>query len=529
MARSCLAAVAVTLALAALFGSDARGTSATALRANGRIAFAAVGGIASMNPDGSGQWGVELQVGDTAPAWSPDGARLAAVTHWDGRSGILVMHPDGRGMVMVTSDPIDADPAWSPDGKKIAFANGARIFVVDADGSRRTALTSDADGYALRPTWSPDGSKLAFALYAKPDGGTTNLVVVDVASGKETALTTNGSASAPAWSPDGTQIAFASDGGISVMNTDGSGVRVLTSGSGSDGYPAWSPDGTQIAFQRDAQIWVMARDGSGARQLTTGDGNTYPAWQPLAPAPAGCTLWGTAANDLLVGTEGHDVICGLGGDDTLIGLGGNDTLVGGDGSDWLAGGMGVDTLVGGAGDDTLDARDGGPDLLSGDLGVDTGFVDADVDHMTGIERPRIDRNVAIWRPATADASEPTNPPIRAFDGRTDDWWNSGGYAPHWIEVDLLHPVDIARLVIVTAPLGAFLVLGKTGAYDAYRVLYAFNGSTSSFEQLTFAPKRPWRAVRYLRLLATHGGGWVAWHEIEAYPLVKASKRGTAAS
>src|SRR5215831_4084384 len=105
-------ALALVFVAALSVASDAHSSSASA-RANGRIAFAAVGGIASMNPDGTGQWGVELNVGDSSPAWSPDGMQLAVVTHWAGNSGILVMQPDGSGAHLVTTDGGDRDPAWS--------------------------------------------------------------------------------------------------------------------------------------------------------------------------------------------------------------------------------------------------------------------------------------------------------------------------------------------------------------------------------------------------------------------------------
>ena len=58
-------------------------------------------------------------------------------------------------------------PAFSPDGTKIAFVsleNGAanpEIYVMDADGSGRTRLTTSA-GNDFDPAWSPDGTKIAF-------------------------------------------------------------------------------------------------------------------------------------------------------------------------------------------------------------------------------------------------------------------------------------------------------------------------------------------------------------------------------
>jgi dipeptidyl aminopeptidase/acylaminoacyl peptidase len=527
-------AAAAILILTGAPAAAARGSRATALHADGRIAFSDVTGIASMNADGSGQWGVELNVGDTAPAWSPDGSQLAVVTHWAGNNGILVMQPDGSGSRDLTTNGGDSDPAWSPDGTRIAFANGADLFVIRADGSARTHLTQHDGGWASRPTWSPDGTKIAYADYRKftRDGNdvyASQIYVLDVASGTETRLTSvNGDATSPAWSPDGSRLAFATTGDgdsgsrIALVNPDGRDLQFLTDGSTWDTGSAWSPDGAQIAFVRNQQIWVMGRDGNGAHRLTSGDGNSAPAWQPLAPAPAGCTLWGTSGNDLLVGGSGDDVICGLGGDDTLIGLDGNDRLAGGDGSDWLAGGLGFDTLAGGSGDDVLDARDGGPDLALGGLGVDKALVDGRIDGMSGIERPTVDRDLAAWRPASADAFEPTNPPERAVDGRIDDWWNSGGYPSHWLEVDLMRPMTIARIRLITPelPSGAsFVVLGRATATQPFHLLHLIKGPTVDLQQVDFTAKRPWRNVRYMRIAVPRSAAsppWVSLRELAVY-------------
>jgi WD40-like Beta Propeller Repeat/RTX calcium-binding nonapeptide repeat (4 copies)/F5/8 type C domain len=523
MSRSMLVA-ALGVMLTCLLGSDAHGS--TALRANGRIAFAAVGGIASMNPDGSGQWGVELNVGDSSPAWSPDGSQLAVTTKWRGNSGIVVMDPDGTDAHNITNDYADSFPAWSPDGARIAYANGSRILAVKADGSDLKTLASGDYWWVGRPTWAPDGSKLVFSAAPTANNG-THLYVLDLGSSKVTQLTPDGGYDDDAaWSPDGNQIAFVSSRNgneqIYLMNPDGTNVKQITNDSGYDADPAWSPDQSQIAYSHNGQVWVTARDGSGRHQLTSGDWNGSPAWQPLDPAPAGCTLWGTNANDLLVGTDGNDVICGLDGNDTLIGLGSDDRLFGGAGNDWLAGGLGSNFLSGGPDDDTIDARNGSFDLVAGGAGIDTAVVDGPIDTMFQIERPKVDPNLAAWRPAYADAAEPTNPAERAVDGRIDDWWNSGGYPTHWIEVDLQRPVTIARISLVPTeyPTGAvFMVLGRDDPSQPFRLLHTFDGPTADMQKLGFAPTNPWRKVRYLRIVVPQANtqmGWIAWREISVF-------------
>ena len=507
-----IAALVSAIAVSSAAGSPAAAAQVT----NGHIAFSVQSGIATMNADGSGQWSVPGSDGYAEAAWAPDGTRLAAVARKPGSNGIVVMRPDGSGASQITGSAGDDDPAWSPDGRRIAFASNGQLVAIDPDGSGRVQLTA-RELWRTSPSWSPDGSKLVFE-------GSGDIWILDVASGTETPLIVDpGWDSSPAWSPDGRLIAFAGyrEGPLEVyvVRPDGTGLHSLTEG-GYDTEPAWAPDASQVAFTRNGQIWVVNADGSGAHALAGGSWTSSPAWQPLGARPGDCTLWGTVANDLLVGTEGRDWVCGLGGNDTLIGLDGLDELRGGAGNDWIAGGQGSDLLIGDEGKDRLDARDGGGDFITAYEPGDLALVDQGRDVVVGRGRVRQGRNLAAWRSVIASAYEPSDPPVRAVDGRIDDAWESGAYPSQWIEIDLGREVDISRIRLIAAEQPrdvVYLVLARKPS-GVYHELHRFDGPTAQLQELVDAPRHAWRRVRQLRILT--GGSYpaalVAWPEIEVY-------------
>jgi hypothetical protein len=99
-------------------------------------------------------------------------------------------------------------------------------------------------------------------------------------------------------------------------------------------------------------------------------------------SPRGCTITGTAGNDVLNGTAGDDVICGLGGDDVVNAGSGNDAVYGDGGNDTLSGGTGEDTLYGDDGDDSLSGGNG-DDVLAAGPGADHLMGDRGADHLEG--------------------------------------------------------------------------------------------------------------------------------------------------
>ncbi len=161
---------------------------------------------------------------------------------------------------------------------------------IAAPGSGFT-LQASANGMGTGPSAAFDVAPAGRIAFVSDRGGTPKIYVMNTDGSGLRQLTTGPHAdSRPAWSPDGSRIAFARAGdssscGIYAMNADGSGLDRLTSACG-DITPAWSPDGDRIAFGKwtlgslSTGIYVMNADGSGVTQLTEGLHDEYPAWSP---------------------------------------------------------------------------------------------------------------------------------------------------------------------------------------------------------------------------------------------------------
>lgn len=263
---------------------------------SGQIVFASKRGatwqIYRMDGNGGNLRQLTTTGNNYAPVWSPDGSRIAFDSDRFGDRDIFVMDADGSHQTQLTTDSAeDREPAWSPDGSLIAFQSDRYtprdVFVMNPDGSNQRALTS-VDAVDALPDWSPNGTQIVFA--SDRDGRDTNgeIYVMDTLGGNQTRLTyQNGHDFAPMWSPDGTRIVFYSerDGNreIYVMNADGSVQTRLTNNTANDESATWTADGTQIVFvsyrSGSSQVFIMNGDGSNMRQLTdAGEGNNWPDW-----------------------------------------------------------------------------------------------------------------------------------------------------------------------------------------------------------------------------------------------------------
>lgn len=223
-----------------------------------------------------------------SPAMSPDGRFVAYAvreTNWDDNSydtNIWVADTQtGSTRQLTRGRKSSQAPAWSPDGSRLAFVSDRtdkrQIYVINPTGGEAEAMTSLDEGVNSF-AWSPDGSRIAFtATEPKPaaikdrdkkygefqvvdqDHRMSHLFILDLVNKAVTPLTAGPfTVGSFAWSPDGARIAFdhrvnASPGSsgsadISVVSVSDKSVRPLITQDGPDTDPIWSPDGTKIAF-----------------------------------------------------------------------------------------------------------------------------------------------------------------------------------------------------------------------------------------------------------------------------------------
>ena len=247
----------------------------------------------------------------SAPAWSPDGRKIA-LAESDGNSGsrsIWIYDVASKALSRLTSGINVIRPAWTADGKRVAFIvdepRASTIWWAPADGSGPANLLYRLPGEQVREVvFSPDGRYAVLRTDENPARQTQYdlwyLPLADTGALRAMKLLqTPSNESMPSLSPDSRWLAYQSDetGRDEVYVRPagpGPGGRVQVSAGGGT-EPRWAADGTHIVYRaprvfRSATIsvaggvpTVMGRDSLFADTYL----RTDPAHQGYDIAPDG--------------------------------------------------------------------------------------------------------------------------------------------------------------------------------------------------------------------------------------------------
>ena len=166
------------------------------------------------------------------------------------------------------------DYQWSPDGKALLFPLGGELYLYDLGKSGKAAVRklTTGTGFATDPKVSPKGGFVSFVR-------ARNLWMIDLATGKEVQLTSDGS------------------------DTIGNGVAEFVADEEMDRHTGywWAPDDSAIAFTRidESKVPVQKRyevypdrtEVVEQRYPAAGDTNVAIKLATIAPKPGAAPQW----------------------------------------------------------------------------------------------------------------------------------------------------------------------------------------------------------------------------------------------
>jgi len=226
-----------------------------------------------------------------APAWAPDGKRIAYVSFETGRPAIFTqVLATGQREQLTNFKGLNSAPAWSPDGSTMAMVlskdGNPEIYLMNMATKKLTRITNH---YAIEtePAWMPDGKSL---LFTSDRGGKPQIYRYDLASGATTRLTFEGTYNARARvAQDGRNVVLVHQQGgdfhIALLDLVTNRLQILTS-TQLDESPSIAPNGSMVLYATKAAdrgiLAAVSVDGGVKFRLPSREGDVRePAWSPF--------------------------------------------------------------------------------------------------------------------------------------------------------------------------------------------------------------------------------------------------------
>ncbi len=178
------------------------------------------------------------------------------------------------------------DPRVSPDGGRVLVTQEDDIWIYDVATGRSSRLTRD--GSSLMGVWDPTGSQIAYSSARK--GNLEAWVEPSDGSGPPRQLTNlGGQVHVDSWSPDGRTLTIhhhPPDGPVSIfmlpMDTPDPKPRVFLKGDFNAEGASLSRDGRYVAYQADAtgqrEIYIRPYSNPGGQVTVSVGGGREPVW-----------------------------------------------------------------------------------------------------------------------------------------------------------------------------------------------------------------------------------------------------------